>query len=88
MAATVTLIDGRQVANDSEEWRAECEARAVCKMGGYYFVDPKTERRTWISANSVRQQYVMRVADKRGQQPADELKAAVLRIWDAEFRGR
>lgn len=30
--ALVTLIDGRQVANTSEEWRAECEARFVCKM--------------------------------------------------------
>lgn len=28
----VTLIDGRQVANDSEEWRHETEARAILNM--------------------------------------------------------
>jgi hypothetical protein len=28
---TVTLHDGRQVANDSEEWRHECEARTLLR---------------------------------------------------------
>lgn len=28
----VTLYDGRQVDSSSEEWRAECEARAVLAM--------------------------------------------------------
>lgn len=29
VAPMVTLCDGRQVPSDSEEWRAECEARYV-----------------------------------------------------------
>ena len=28
----VRLIDGREVPSDSEEWRHECEARAVLSM--------------------------------------------------------
>lgn len=28
----MTLLDGRLVPSDSEEWRQECEARAVLKM--------------------------------------------------------
>lgn len=31
----VTLRDGRQVSNASEEWRAECEARYVANMAGH-----------------------------------------------------
>lgn len=29
-----TLIDGRLVPSDSEDWRLECEARYVCAMPG------------------------------------------------------
>ncbi len=32
IAPMVTLFDGRQVASDSEEWRAECEARHLLAM--------------------------------------------------------
>lgn len=32
MTPLVTLIDGRQVPNDSEDWRHETEARAILNM--------------------------------------------------------
>lgn len=39
-----TLHDGREVASDSEEWRAECEARWVLGL-------PSAEdRRAWIDS--------------------------------------
>jgi hypothetical protein len=41
--SNVTLIDGRVVRSDSEEWRAECEARGVLKL-------PKAKRMPWIRA--------------------------------------
>lgn len=28
----VTLVDGRAVFSDTEEWRHECEAKAILKM--------------------------------------------------------
>lgn len=37
----VTLLDGRQVASDSEEWRAECEAREVLRW-------PLAKRRDYL----------------------------------------
>lgn len=83
---TVTLIDGRKVSSDSEEWRAECEARAVCRMPGYYHEDRETRRRTWIKAKGARNQYLMRVQDKRGKEAADQLRELVLHVWNAEFR--
>ena len=82
----VTLIDGRQVPNGSEEWRHECEARAVCRMGGYWLVDRNSGRRTWIKATGVRRQYIERVREKRGGLAADALAEMVLQVWNAEFR--
>lgn len=37
----VTLIDGRIVFNDAEEWRQECEARAILAL-------PLAVRRDWL----------------------------------------
>lgn len=34
-----TLIDGREVSNSSDEWRAECEARCVAAMDAYEAVE-------------------------------------------------
>lgn len=82
----VTLIDGREVSSDSEEWRHECEARAVCKMRGYIHTDKATGRRSPVSAKSVRHRYMIAVAEKRGQPAADALRDLVLRIWNDEFR--
>lgn len=82
----MTLIDGRQVSNYSEEWRAECEARTVCRMPGYWHIDRETHRRTWIKEKAARIQYLLRVEQKRGKPASDALRALVLQVWNAEFR--
>ena len=64
----VELHDGRQVSNDSEEWRAECEARAVVRMS------TKMERRA----------YIWRVREKRGDAAANALERLVRELWEAE----
>jgi hypothetical protein len=74
---TVTLIDGTIVANDSEAWRHETEARAVLAM-------PTRSHRIrymegWTDPNTGR--IVKGVLQHRGQPAADELKAKVLQIW-------
>lgn len=66
----VTLIDGREVSNYSEEWRAECEARTVCRM-------PNRFRR---------HEYMNKVKERRGDAAYSALWDLVLRVWDAEFR--
>lgn len=66
---TVTLIDGRQVSNTSEEWRAECEARTVCMM----------------PSKSARRMYVFGVEQKRGAKAAGELSHLVKLVWAKEF---
>lgn len=66
----VTLIDGRVVDDYSEEWRAECEARSVCKM--------RTKRE--------RAAYCDRVQARRGFDAASKLIADVRAVWNAEFR--
>lgn len=67
---TVTLIDGREVSSNSEDWRAECEARAVCQL------------RTKLN----RHDYMARVKDRRGEASAEALRVLVLQVWNAEFR--
>lgn len=62
----VRLTDGREVANDSEEWRAECEARAVLQM------PTLQQRRDFLAA----------VETRRGKPAADKLKADIMRLWN------
>lgn len=83
----VTLIDGREVSNYSEEWRFECEARTVCKMTGYVHIDPNNGRRTPIPARSVRNKYMHNVGERRGVEYERRLRDMVFHIWDAEFKG-
>lgn len=64
----VELHDGRKVGSWSEEWRAECEARAVLRM------PTKMHRRG----------YLLRVADRRGQEAANALERHVMQLWEAE----
>jgi hypothetical protein len=85
LTSLVTLIDGRQVPNDSEDYRAECEARAVCKMGGHWRTDSETGRRHFIRPRIARKLYVEAVEKKRGQASAEQLRAMVMVVWDAEF---
>lgn len=60
----VTLIDGRVVDSAGEEWRHECEARAVAHM-------PSTQQR---------HEYIEIRRRARGSEAADALKALATRI--------
>ena len=63
----VTLIDGTQTCSWSEAWRAECEARAVCRM----------------TTLNERRQYLALVQQKRGERVAAELRDLVAKVWQA-----
>ena len=65
----VELYDGRQVSNYSEEWRAECEARAVVRL----------------STKMARRAYIWRVREKRGDAAANALERLVWALWEAEL---
>lgn len=61
----VTLMDGREVQSDSEEWRAECEAR--------YLLNRPTidERRALLAA----------IEKRRGKAAREDLEQRALAIW-------
>lgn len=63
----VTLLDGREVDSASEEWRHECEARAVADLRTL------DERRAWLEA----------VEKRRGKPAADRLRATMKALWEA-----
>lgn len=63
----VTLIDGREVDHQSEEWRAECEARHVLRL------PDKSARWTYLNG----------VERKRGKASRDALEAQVWAVWEA-----
>lgn len=61
-----TLLDGTEVQSDSEEWRHECEARAIAAL-------PSTlARRTWLED----------IERKRGVVAAALLRQTVAKIWE------
>lgn len=66
-AAFVTLHDGRQVRSDSEDWRHECEARAIAAL------PTLAERRAWL-------EMLERV---RGKPAADALRQTMGALWQA-----
>lgn len=68
----VTLIDGTQVKSDSEEWRHECEARAVMNM-------PTRERRNL---------YIYKVAKARGDACAQQLRRKVIELWGSKSQSQ
>lgn len=72
---TVTLIDGREVPSDSEEWRAECEARHILNMPS------KADRRDFVYG-PIGQDGIRRggVARKRGMEAAQRLEESVRRL--------
>lgn len=63
----VTLLDGRHVPSDSEEWRHETEARAIADLRTL------NERRAWLEALEAR----------RGKPAADRLRATMKALWKA-----
>jgi len=68
----VRLIDGTEVASDSEAWRHECEARSVAHM-------PSTQQR---------HEYVDAVTRKRGAEAGNALRDLAIRIRLVEVLGR
>lgn len=76
--STVTLHDGTQVLSDSEEWRHECEARAVIAMPG------QAARRAFLRGK-IDDKGVLRdgVLQKRGKEACERLEATIKKIWYA-----
>lgn len=67
---TVRLVDGRIVSTDSEEWRHESEARAICRL------PTLQERRAWLDD----------IAKRRGAGAADRLRRTMKAVWDTRFQ--
>ena len=66
----VTLLDGRQVDSASEDWRHECEARAIAAR------PTLAERRMYLDE----------VARRRGTAAADRLRETMKQLWEARKR--
>jgi hypothetical protein len=64
---TVTLHDGREVDSASEDWRHECEAKAIAKL---QTLSDRRAHLEWIEA-------------KRGKPAADKLRATMQALWKA-----
>jgi hypothetical protein len=62
-----TLIDGREVPAESEDWRHECEARAIAALRTL------AERRAWLED----------LERKRGKAAADQLRQTIAALWRA-----
>ncbi len=60
------LIDGREVASDSEEWRHECEARAIAKL------PTLADRRAWLE----------QIEKKHGADRAARLRQTMSQFWN------
>lgn len=75
---TVTLHDGRLVTSDSEEWRHECEARAIMRLPSlsarriclYGELDERGNRSGGI-------------LQKRGQAAVTRLEKTIKALWNA-----
>ena len=61
----VTLADGRQVASDSPEWRAECEARTILDM----------------PSKQVRLDFLDKIEKRRGAQARRDLEQRIMDLW-------
>ncbi len=70
MTSTMTLHDGRQVDGASEEWRHECEARAIADL------PTLADRRAWLES----------IEARRGKDVADQLRATMKALWQAKKR--
>lgn len=61
-----TLIDGRQVASDSEDWRHETEARAIAALPSL------NDRRVCLEV----------IEKRRGKPAVDRLRATMKLLWE------
>jgi hypothetical protein len=68
--STVTLLDGRQVDSASEDWRHECEARAIAAR------PTLAERRMYLDE----------VERRRGAAAAERLRETMKQLWEARKR--
>lgn len=66
----VVLLNGAEAANDSEEWRHECEARAITAL------PTLAERQAWLDD----------IERKRGKPAADRLRATMRLLWQQRQR--
>lgn len=64
--STARLIDGREVATDSPEWRHECEARAIAALPSL------AERRAHLEG----------IEKRRGKDAADALRVTMRQMWE------
>ena len=64
----MTTHDGREVPSDSEEWRAECEARFMLKMR------TKQHRHSYLEA----------VEKRRGADSRRALERLVMLVWESD----
>mgnify|MGYP000911938337 CR=1 FL=1 len=61
----VKLLDGRDVSSESEDFRHECEARAVASM----------------PTRDARRAHLAGVEKARGKLVADRLRATIMSLW-------
>lgn len=72
----VTLLDGTVVSSRSEEWRHECEARAVLNM------KPLAARRAYLyGALNHWNKLAGGVAQKRGDAAVKRLEDTMVQLW-------
>lgn len=72
----VTLHDGRQVSNYSEEWRHECEARTVVMWKGLR----RRQNYLWGTLNEWNK-YSGGVQQIRGEAECKRLEATMAALW-------
>ena len=61
----VTLLDGRQADSASDDWRHECEARAIAAL------PTLAERRAWLES----------LEKRRGTDAVQRLRDTMRRLW-------
>lgn len=61
----IRLVDGREVDSASDEWRHECEARAIANIPGL------AQRREWLE----------NLEKRRGKPAADRMRVTLKALW-------
>lgn len=70
----VTLHDGRVVDSSSDEWRLECESRAVLRL-------PAMGRSRGLRT---RRDYLDTIEKRRGIEARKALESRLLAVWEAQ----
>lgn len=78
----VTLVDGRVVSSYSEDWRHECECRAILNM------PTLLARREWLYGRMETNQFgktrpVGGLLQKRGEDAVKRIEATMMALWRA-----